>query len=99
MEELQNLWSAMDDLEQYTRKNSLEITGVPESCYSSTEEVVMKVAHVLNVDISPNDIEFSHELKRKGASYSSIIVKFISHNAKTKLYKERKREKILKMLI
>ena len=90
VEELQNLWSAMDDLEQYTRKNSLEITGVPESCYSSTEEVVMKVAHLLNVDISPTNIEFSYELKRKGASYSSIIIKFISHKAKTKLYKERK---------
>ena len=28
-EETQKLWSAHDDLEQYTRKNSLEIVGVP----------------------------------------------------------------------
>ena len=31
-EETQQLWSAHDDLEQYTRKTSLEIVGVPEGC-------------------------------------------------------------------
>ena len=35
-------------LEQYTRKNSLEIHGIPKSAYTSTEEVVLKVANALN---------------------------------------------------
>ena len=42
IEETDNLWSPFDDLEQYTRKNSLEIDGIPEECYSSKEEVVLK---------------------------------------------------------
>ena len=42
-EETQSLWSSLDDLEQYTQKNSPEISGVPESCYTSTEEVVLDV--------------------------------------------------------
>ena len=82
-EESQNLWYHHDELEQYTRKNSLEITGIPES----TEEIVIKIAEVLNVDITPGDIEISHKLKRRDKTI--IIVKFMNHKIKTKLYKER----------
>ena len=64
--EIAELYDLQDALEQYTRKNSLEIHGVPESAYISTEEVVFKLAEVLNVDINPNDVETSHKLHRKG---------------------------------
>ena len=94
-EETQQLWSAQDDLEQYTRKNSLEIVGVPEGCYTTTEEVVLKIANALDVNISPSDIEISHKLKRKGANI--IIAKFVSHKVKTKLYKERVKLKNVKL--
>lgn len=87
VEETDNLWFSLDDLEQYSRKNSLEIDGIPEECYTSTEEVVLKVGNALNVDISPQDIEISHRINRRGSN--SIIVKFISHKVKTRLYKER----------
>ena len=85
--EIAELYDLQDALEQYTRKNSLEIHGVPESAYTSTEEVVFKLAEVLNVDIDPNDVEISHKLHRKGIK--PIIVKFQSHKVKAKMYKER----------
>ena len=74
-------------LKQYTRKNSLEIHGVPESAYTSTEEVVLKLAEALQVPINPVDIEISHKLNRKGNK--PIIVKFVSHKTKTSLFKAR----------
>ena len=37
-DELYELYELQDQLEQYTRKNSLEIHGVSESAYSTTEE-------------------------------------------------------------
>ena len=43
-----------DRLEQYTRKNSLEIHGVPERAYESPEEVVIKIAEALEVPVHPN---------------------------------------------
>jgi len=88
-DETDNLYAVLDDLEQYTRKNSLEIQGIPDQCYSTTEEVVLKLASVLNVNVNPTDIEISHKLKRRGNSSSPIIVKFLSHKVKTSLYKER----------
>ena len=85
--EIAELYDLQDALEQYTRKNSLEIHGVPESAYTSTEEVVFKLAEALNVDINPNDVEISHKLHRKGIK--PIIVKFQSHKVKSRMYKER----------
>jgi len=55
--------------------------------YTSTEEVVLKLAEALDVDINPNDIEISHKLHRKGVK--PIIVKFQSYKAKTRMYKGR----------
>ena len=46
-------------LEQYTRKNSLEIHGIPKSAYTSTEEVVLEVANAHDVAVSSQDIETS----------------------------------------
>ena len=47
------LWDNFDNLEQYTRKNSIEIQGNPEDAYSSTEDVVIKVAEALNITVEP----------------------------------------------
>ena len=87
-EETLKVWCAFDDLEQYTRKNSLEIHGIPEHVYSDTESAVIKVANALQVNIQPDDIEISHKLKGKEGR-RPIIVKFCSHKSKSKLYKER----------
>ena len=78
--EITELYDLQDALEQYTEKTSLEIHGVPESAYTSTEEVVFKLAEALNVDIDPDDVEISHKLHMKGKK--PIIVKFQSHKAK-----------------
>ncbi|XP_068713020.1 uncharacterized protein PF3D7_1120000-like [Montipora foliosa] len=84
-EETEQLWSAFDDLEQYTRKNSLEIHGIPQNAYSDTNTAVIKVAEALNITVEPEDIEISHKLMTGKA----IIVKFCSHKVKSKIYKER----------
>ena len=66
IEEMNKLDEKHDDLEQYSRKNLLEILGVPEGAYTSTDEVVIRIGdEAINVDIKPEDIEISHKLKRK----------------------------------
>ena len=42
---------------------------------------------MLEVPISPEDINISHKIKSKGVG--SILVKFQSHKAKSRLYKAR----------
>ena len=88
-EETGRLKEELDNLEQYTRKNSLEIHGVPEDAYSSTEEVVIKVGEILSVPIKPEDIEISHKLNTRNNKNKPITVKFLSHKANSKLHKSR----------
>ena len=92
-EEIADLYDLRDHLEQYTRKNSLEIHGIPEEAYETTEEVVLKLANALDVPVNPQDIEISHKLRRKGVK--PIIVKFVNHKTKTNLYKARTKLKNL----
>ena len=86
-EEITELYDLQDNLQQYTQKNSLEIHGIPEEAYTTTEEVVLKLADALDMPVNPQDIEISHKLRRKGVK--PIIVKLINHKVKTKLYKSR----------
>ena len=90
------LMASLDDLEQYSRKNSVEIHGIPENVYTSTEDVVLKEAEALNVPVVAGDIEISHKLKRRNGM-TPIIVKFASHKVKSKLYKARTNLKSVKI--
>ena len=90
------LMASLDDLEQYSRKNTVEIHGIPENVYTSTEDVVLKVAEALNVPVVAGDIEISHKLKRRNGM-TPIIVKFASHKVKSKLYKARTNLKSVKI--
>ena len=84
-EEIAELYDLHDRLEQYTSKDSLEFHRIPESVYSSPEEVVLKLLEALEVPVDPQDTKIFHELKNKGNK--AIIAKFISHKVKSNLYR------------
>ena len=95
-EEIVRIIESLDVLEQYSRKNSGEIHGIPENVYTSTEEAVLKLADVLNVPVAAEDLEISHKLKRRNGR-RPIIVKFCSHKVKSRLYKARTKLKSVKI--
>jgi len=92
-EEIVEVYLLQDNLEQYTRKQSLR--SIPDSAYSSTEEAVLKLAKSLNVPLSPGDINISHIIKRKGAG--TILLKFQSYKVKTRFYKARTKLKNMRL--
>ena len=51
IEETNKLDEKYYDLEQYSCKNLLEILGIPEGVYTSTDEVVIRIGEAINVDI------------------------------------------------
>ena len=90
--EINELYDQQDNIEQYTRKNSLEIHGIPEELYTST------VGEQLQVPILPEDIEISHKLYSGKNNPKNIIVKFISHKKKSQLYKKRTELRKIKLV-
>ena len=75
------------------RERMLEIQGVPREERPSTEEVVLKIADALEVDIDSHSIEISHRTQRKNSD--AIIVKFLSHKDKVKMKKSRTKLKVV----
>ena len=78
-------------MKQYTRKHNMEIHGIAETTGEDIAENVVKLGKVVNVHISPTDIDICHKTGPRNSSGSKpIIVRFKSHKKKTELYKARK---------
>ena len=94
--EFKELYGQQDDLEQYTRKHSLEIHGIPENLYTSTDDMVIKLGERL-VPIAREEIDISHKLYNGKNHPKSIIVKFINYKKKAQLYRKRTKLKNVKI--
>ena len=88
-----------DSLEQHSRRNSVRISGYPESYTDNTNDIVVKIARELDVDISKGNIDRSHRVGKptqQGRSVPDrarplyILVKFSTYNARQQLYGMRK---------
>ena len=95
--EINELYGQQDDLEQYTRKHSLEIHGIPENLYTSTDDLVIKLGERLDVPIAREEIDISHKLYNRKNHPKSIIVKFINYKKKAQLYRKRTELKNVKI--
>ena len=94
----------LDAVEQYSRRQNLEIKGVPIVYGEDTNKIVVEVAKSLNVDISTDDISTSHRLpvstkseKNDDSTSTPIIVRFVSRDVRNKIYANRKLTRQLDM--
>lgn len=84
----------LNNLEQYSRGECLEIRGIPVLPGEKTNEIVRKVGEVIGVAIESNDISISHRLpanrNNSRNTEPAIIAKFIRRDIRDQLYKARK---------
>ena len=91
----------VDELEQYGRRQNLEIVGVPEKEDENANAIVLEVAKMLDVDIISSHISKSHRLPKKKASCrnnsgsSPIIVRFTSRDIRNQVYANRKKARFV----
>ena len=103
---LQTCETSLNNLEQYSRRECVEISGIPEVKEENTDDIVIKVGSLIGLDIEKHDISISHRLPkpsysaavREGPRPSSnassrapnIIVKFVRRETRDRFYKGRK---------
>lgn len=92
---LTNLSDQHNDLEQYGRRECLEIQGIPQTRHEDTNDIVMKVGNLIGVEVDESDISVSHRLpvskRYKGKrSNPPIIVRFVRRDLKEDFYSSRK---------
>lgn len=75
---VQALESRVTESEQYSRRNTVEIYGVPESRNEDVLTTVQQVGRAINIDIHDNMIDICHRLpKQQNQQHGGIIVKFV----------------------
>ena len=68
---------AENKLEQYTRRNNIEIQGIPSTVHDNLlEDKVIDIFSQLNITISKSDIEDGHRLGK--ANPKNTIVRFVN---------------------
>lgn len=90
---IQHLEESADNAEQYSRRNCLRVTGIPESENENTDDLILNLARSIDVELTVQDIDRSHRLGRPTNGVSprprDIIVKFVSYRSRAKFYKNR----------
>ena len=86
-----------DSLEQYSRRNSLRFSCIPEEADEQTDQVILGVANKLNIEIDFRDIDRSHRvgklvtgIRNGNRRHRDIIVKFARYNVRDSVYKMRR---------
>lgn len=86
----------INELEQYSRRNCLRISGVKEENNESCNQLIMDIAKTkLDTNITPNDIDRAHRLgpKRNDGKERPMIVKFTSYDARDRFIRARRKLK------
>ena len=55
----------LNELEQYGRRECLELRGIPVTDHENTTELVCQVANLVGVEISESDVSTSHRIQPK----------------------------------
>lgn len=88
---LNRLESQVDEMEQYSRRNIIRVSGATELPNENTDAIIMDLAKDLGTDLILSDIDRCH---RVGAFQAGrprpIIVKFTSYRAREKLFSKRR---------
>ena len=58
------------NIEQYSRRDCIEISGILEESDKDTNELKIKIGSLMGLNIHKNDISVSHRLPIKGQSQS-----------------------------
>ncbi|KAL8606910.1 hypothetical protein ACOMHN_048706 [Nucella lapillus] len=92
---ISDLQIQVDSLEQYSRRNNVRISGIPEpkggSVQEDTDNIVQKLGEAIGVRVTSEMIDRSHRVgKRTGTSDRQIIVKFTSYRYSRLLMTSRK---------
>jgi hypothetical protein len=88
-----NLELRLDELEQYGRRDCLEITGIPAAVNENPTKLVKELSEVIGENLAESDISIAHRLPSTRKAKDRLIVKFNRRVKKQEIYASRKKLK------
>ncbi|CAH3181402.1 unnamed protein product [Porites lobata] len=85
-----NVEVKLDELEQYARRDCLEITVIPVVPNDSPALLVKEMSEIMGVNFNENDISIAHRLPPTKKVKDRLIVKFTRREKRDEIYSKRK---------
>jgi len=79
-----------DRQEQYSRRESMRIRGIPEKDEEDLADEICKIATAIDVPLKKEDISVTHRTGKKGVTPRDVLCRFVSRASVTKLLSARK---------
>ena len=79
----------LDELQQYSRRDCLEINGIPPTANENPQHLISELGTLIGVEIKKEDISIAHRLPDLKNVKNRIIVKFVRREKKEEMYKRR----------
>ena len=80
----------IDDIQQYLRRDYIEIIGIPVKSQDNVKSIAMKVGDLMGVRADENDISTAHRLPASKNVTNGIIVKFVNPDKRNEFYQNRR---------
>lgn len=95
-EKVRKLEERLEDVEQYSRSNSVEIHGIPVETNENVLNIVKEVGKALDLNISDSMVDACHRLGNKqNGNPPGIIVKFVRRLDKEEFIRKRRVKRTL----
>lgn len=88
-EDINKLYLLLDEMEQYSRRDCLEISGIPKTSDEDAKKLISEIGTITGVNIKEDDISIAHRLPDRKNSKDRLIVKFVKRETKDNLYSAR----------
>jgi hypothetical protein len=78
-----------DSLQQYQRRDCIEITGVPSTPDEDPKRITVDVGQLMGIDVSESHISIAHRLPATRKVPNRIVAKFVHRDKKDEFFKRR----------
>lgn len=92
--EVKTLRHELTELQQYSRRNNLEIKGIPPAPSENLISVMTSICHLLSTEFDESDVEAIHRVPSKNKDEPNIIVKFASRKVRDSILKKAKKQRL-----
>ena len=81
----------LDRLEQYGRRETIRINGIPETEGEDTNDIVKQLVADIGVSITTADISVSHRMPGRPGTAKTIIAKFVRRDVKASVMRNKRK--------
>ena len=81
---------AIDEVQQYSRRDCLEITGIPILPEENPKQLIKEIGTLIDVNVEDANLAAAHRLPDTKNVKHRLIVKFVHRDKREEMYKKRR---------